>query len=279
MDIQKEFEDLKDLIKKESAIARDYFNEDSTENTIKGDGSVVTEVDGKMEAVLSTHIKARFPNDAIIGEEHGEHAGESGFVWHIDPIDGTDNFLRKIPFFCVSVARLGDTIEDSFAIIYNPITGQMFSSIMDEGAYENERLMSLTAEPLGSRHLVSVAAYSRDWMKTAKFALLEALSVELDGYKGVTYSSCALETAYVAANRIDAQLIFELKSWDYAAGLFLVQASGGVISVSEDGKWKRWEGSLKELCAIHGRTIFASHADVHDEILDFIGDPHDWGEK
>ena len=279
MDIKKEFQDLKDLIIRESAIARDYFNEDSTENTIKGDGSVVTEVDGKMEAVLSAHIKERFPDDAIVGEEHGEHEGSSGFVWHIDPIDGTDNFLRKIPFFCVSVARLGDTTEDSFAIIYNPITGQMFSSIMDEGAYENERLMSLTADSLGGRLLVSVAAYSRDWMKTAKFALLEALSVDLEKSKGVTYSSCALETAYVAANRIDAQLIFELKSWDYAAGLFLVKASGGVISVCEDGKWKRWDSSLKALCAIHGRTIFSSHADVHEKILDFIGNPHDWSKK
>lgn len=277
MDITKEFEDLKKIIKKESAIAREYFDADNTDNTLKSDGSVVTEVDKNIETALLAYIKERFPGDAIVGEEHGEHEGTSGFVWHIDPIDGTDNFLRKIPFCAVSVARLGDTSEDSFAIIYNPITGQMFSSLMEDGTYENERLVNHTADSLGGRQIITLSAPSRDWMKASKSKLFEALSMHIG--KGTSFGSCALELAYIAANRIDAQLTFELKSYDYAAGLFLVRAAGGAISVFEDGQWKRFDGPLKELCAEHKKTIFTSHPDVHDKILDFIGDPKAWAEK
>ena len=274
MDIEKEFSDLKQVIKEVSVIAREYFDSDSTANEIKGDGSVVTEIDKNIETALLKHIKERFPDDSIVGEEHGNHEGTSGFVWHIDPIDGTDNFLRKIPFCCVSVARLGDTAEGSLGIIYNPITGQMFASLKEDGAYENERLTNLTAEPLGGRLILVLSAYSRDWMKIAKLKLAEALSMEIG--KTVSYSSCALELAYIAANRIDAQLTFGLQTFDYAAGLFLVKAAGGAISVYEDDEWKRWTGSIKDLCDSHGKTIFSSHPDIHDQITTFIGDPKKW---
>ncbi len=276
MNIEQEFAELKSVIKEAGQAAREYFDSDSTQNEIKDDGSVVTEIDKKIETALLNHIKERFPDDAIVGEEHGEHEGKSGFVWHIDPIDGTDNFLRKIPFCGVSVARLGDTAEDSLAIIYNPITGQMFSSLMENGTYENERLTNLTAEPLGSKLVVAVAAYSRDWMKLAKINLFKGLSEEVG--KGTTYSSCAVELAYVAASRIDAQITFGLNTYDYAAGLFLVKAAGGSISVCEDGEWKLWEGSIKGLCNEHKKTIFCSHPDVHEQIRDFIGDPRKWAD-
>lgn len=277
MNIEKEFTDIKQVIKDVSVIAREYFDSDSTQNEIKDDGSVVTEIDKNIETALLAHVKERFPEDSIVGEEHGNHEGTSGFVWHIDPIDGTDNFLRKIPFCCVSVARLGDGPEDSFGIIYNPITGQMFSSLMEDGTYENERITNLTADPLGGRLIIVLSAYSRDWMKIAKLKLFEGISMKIG--KATSYSSCALELAYIAANRIDAQLTFGLNTYDYAAGLFLVKAAGGAISVFENGEWKRWEGSIKDLCNEHGKTIFSSHPDIHNEIIDFIGDPKAWADK
>lgn len=275
--IEQEFADIKKIIRETSVIAREYFDADSTENEMKADGSVVTEVDKKIETALLSYIQERFPNDAIVGEEHGIHEGNSGFVWHIDPIDGTDNFLRKIPFCCVSVARLGDGPEDSFGIINNPITGQMFASLMEAGTYENEHIVNLTKDSLGGRCIIAIGAKSNDWRKKAKNNLYAGLSDRFG--KGTSYSSCALELAYVAANRIDAHLTFDLNTYDYAAGLYLVKAAGGAISVFENGVWQRWEGSTKDLCSEHGKTIFSSHPEVHDEIRDFIGDPKAWAEK
>lgn len=278
MEIKDTFNKLVTCIEDAGLLAYEYFASDRIDNTQKDDGSVVTEIDQKIEHILLDFIRIHFPDDAIVGEEHGNHTGTSSFVWHLDPIDGTDNFLRKIPFCGISVARLGDTVEDSFGIIHNPITKQTFASLMDEGVYENERIRNLTAEPLGGRLVISIGrGKGEEWMKPASYALQEALGLKYG--KSLAYGSTALELAYIAANRIDAYLTFGLKSYDYAAGFFLVRSAGGAISVFEDSEWKRYEGSIKDLCAVHGRTIFASHPDIHDDILAFIGNPVRWAER
>lgn len=274
MNIENQFQRLITEIEGAGKIAQQYFNEDNTENERKSDGSVVTLVDQGIERLLRTFIDNNFPEDAVVGEEEENKIGHSGFVWHIDPIDGTDNFLRKIPFCAVSVARLGDTLEDSFGIIHNPLTGQTFASLMEDGVYENKRIAKLTAEPLGGRYVISVGRGREQWMKGAAYRIKEALGLKYG--KGESYGSTALELAYLAAGRIDGFLTFGLNSYDYAAGLYLVSAAGGQISVFENGKWKIWSGSLKDLCNQHGRIIFASHPDVHIEMRDFIGDPKNW---
>lgn len=280
MDTEKKFHELKNLIMEAGKLAFGYFDSADTGNKQKSDGSVVTEVDINIEKILIEYIKKNFPDDAIIGEEHGEHIGQSGFVWHIDPIDGTDNFLRKIPFCAISVARLGDSAADSFGIVYNPITKQIFSSFMETegGVYENERVLNLTAEPLGGKYVITVASSGKEkWMRPATYALRAGLGMKYG--KSSSYSCTALELAYIAANRIDAYLSFGLKSYDYAAGLFLVKAAGASISVFENEKWKLWTGNLKELCSKHERILFTSHPDIHLEMLDFIGDPARWAKK
>lgn len=280
MNTEDKFHELKKVIREAGKIAYKFFDSEDTCNKQKIDGSVVTEVDVNIETVLLKHIKENFPDDAIVGEEHGDHAGTSGFVWHIDPIDGTDNFLRKIPFCGISVARLGDSAIESFGIVYNPLTQQMFSSFMETegGVYENERICKLTADPLGGRYVVSMGSgKSEKWMKPASYALREGLGMKYG--KSASYGCTALELSYIAANRIDAFLTFGLKSYDYAAGLFLVKAAGAVISVFEEGIWKSWTKNLKELCSKHERIIFTSHPDIHQDMLDFIGDPANWAKK
>lgn len=273
MDTEEQFHQFKEVVREAGKIAKAYFDASDTANEQKADGSVVTEVDKKTETFLLEYIRKHFPNDAIVGEEHGAHAGDSGFVWHIDPIDGTDNFLRKIPFCAISVARLGDSPAGSFGIVYNPLTEQMFATFLETegGVYENDHLCKLTPDPLGGRYAISIGRGREAWMKSATYALFEKLGTKYG--KCGAYGSAALELAYVAANRIDAFLTYGLKSYDYAAGLFLVKAVGGAISVFEDGKWTRWERGLKELCSQHNRTIFVSHPDVHEMMLVDIGDP------
>lgn len=276
-EIESKFHELQSVIIDASRIARAYFEADSTKSEQKADGSVVTEVDQTIERFLREWIDRNFPDDAIVGEEESNKHGNSGFVWHIDPIDGTDNFLRKIPFCGVSVARLGDGPEDSFGIVHNPLTGQTFGSLMEEGTYENERVTNLTADPLGGRMVISIGRGREAWMKSATFNIVKACGDKFG--KGAFYGSTALELAYLAAGRIDGFLTYGLNSYDYAAGLFLVKAAGGSISVFENGSWNEHEGSVKDLCAVHGKTIFASHPYVHEEICNFIGDPKKWSDK
>ena len=271
------FEELIQEIEQAGTAAHDYFTSDDTQNEQKADGSVVTAVDQAIEQVLVQYIRRVFPDDSIVGEEGDGYVGSSSFVWHIDPIDGTDNFLRKIPFCAISVARLGDTVEDSFGIVHNPITGQTFAALMDEGVYENTRIHNINESLLGGKALLSIGNGKESWMKSASYNLRKAFGMQFGG--GYSYRWCALEMAYVAANRFDGMLVFGLNSYDYAAGLFLIKAGGGSISVFRDGVWQAWTAPLKELCQEHGETIFASHAGVHDAVLECIGDPRQWSDE
>lgn len=277
MNIESQFHALIEEIKLASVTAHEYFVSDSTQNEQKPDGSVVTEVDQAIERRLRTWIETNFLDDAIVGEEEEGNGGTSGFVWHIDPIDGTDNFLRKIPFCAISVARLGPDAEDSFGIVHNPLTGQTFSSLMEDGAYENKRVTNLTAEPLGGKIVITMGRGRKEsWMQSAAFNIQKNVGLKFG--RCMPYNCTALELAYLSAGRVDGFLTYGLNSYDYAAGLYLVKAAGGMISVFEDGEWNVWEKSLQELCAEHGKTIFASHPDIHVEIRDFIGDPKKWAD-
>lgn len=273
MNIEKEFAELKEIIRSSSTIAKKYFDEDNTQKEEKAEGDFVTKAELDIETALVDYIKEKFPDDEIVGEEHGNHAGTSGYVWHIDPIDGTGNFLRKVPFFCVSVARLGDTPEDSFAIVYNPVTDHMFSSLMENGVYLNERVVKLEAYSLEDGKQVFSIGYGKEqWTKVARYKLYELLGTHFG--KCTTYGSIALELAYLSANRIDGQVALDCHSYDCAAGLFLAKSAGASISVlQEDGGWKLWEGSIKELCAGHGMTTLVTHSSVHDEAKKIIGNP------
>lgn len=276
-DIETKFHGLQGVIVEASKLAKDYFDADSTQSEEKADGTFVTQVDQGIERHLRTWIDEHFPDDAIVGEEEEGKDGTSGFVWHIDPIDGTDNFLRKIPFCAVSVARLGDSAEDSFGIVHNPLTNQTFASLMEDGAYENQRITKCTPEPLGGKYVISIGASRKEkWMLSAKLNLFKSVGLKFG--RCFSVGSTALELAYVAAGRIDGFLTYGLNTYDYAAGLYLVKAAGGAISVFENDAWKLWEGSIKDLCDEHGKIIFVSHPDIHDEVLDFIGDPQAWAD-
>ncbi len=277
MTIEEKFHTLITLMETEGLKARAYFDDNQNANEQKVDGSVVTQIDKDIEDSLVRFIRTEFPDDTIIGEEGDGYIGTSDFVWHIDPIDGTDNFLRRIPFCAISVARLGSTSEDSFGIVHNPITKQTFAALMDNGVYECEHVHVLNEQLLGGRAVISIGRGRESWMKSAAFNMFKAIGTQLG--KPMILNCTALELGYIAANRIDGVLNFGEKSYDYAAGLFLVKAAGGQISVFENNAWSPWTGSLKDLCAEHGKSMFISHGGIHAGALSLIGNPRDWSDE
>lgn len=278
MNTHEKFELLKEEIEIASKLARDYFDSEDFSNESKADGSVVTKIDKEIENILREFIERHFPNDSIVGEEQDNKTGTSGFVWHIDPIDGTDNFLRKIPFTAISVARLGDSTEDSFAIVHNPITNHTFASLMDNEVYENEHVVSCLGEPLWNRYIVTTGIRpTESWMKSAKHNIHKTFEREFG--KGVSYSCTALQLAYIAAGRMEGFFTMGLSSYDYAAGLYLVRAAGGSISVFENEEWRLVDGSIKELCKEHQKIIFASRPEIHKKALSLIGNPKQWADE
>lgn len=282
MRIENEFQDLKKVIESAGKLASTYFYSGINPASQKDDGSIVTEIDVQIEHILRNHIRERFPDDTIVGEEGDTTQGTSGFVWFIDPIDGTQNFVRKIPFFAVTATRLGETSEDSFAIIHNPISNQTFASVNENGSYENEHLCNLTADPIGSRYFITVSGNTNknSWTKSARTTLQKELAIRYG--KSGHYNSALLELAYVAASRLDGFLLWDLGPWDSAAGLYLVRAAGGAISVFKNGVWTVYTGPIKDLYGpsyTESPALFVSHQAIHREILDFVGDPKQWADE
>lgn len=275
--IEEKFQELIAVIEESGLEARAYFDTGSAVCEIKGDGSVVTAIDTSIENKICSFVRESFPDDTIVGEEGEGYVGTSSFTWHIDPIDGTDNFLRRIPFTAVSVARIGPSSEDSFGIIHNPITNQTFASLMDNGVYEQERVCQVTDELLGGKTVISLARGRESWMKSAGYNLQKGLGLKFGRCNSL--NCCALELAYVAANRLDGVLSFGLHTYDYAAGLYIVKSAGGSISVFKNGMWSEWTDPLQDLLSQHGATFFASHRGIHEDALKIIGDPRSWSDE
>ncbi len=274
------FEALQTLIEGElGGLAREAFYGTHTGNTQKYDGSVVTEVDTTIEKKLKVFIREHFSEDAIYGEEEGFVPGTSDFVWVIDPIDGTDNFVRKVPFFAITIVRLGLQTEGTFSIIYNPASRQLFSSFEGGPVYENGQVCLPLGNLVGGRSFVTVTGSnsSAPWIKMARQNIQKGLYQEFG--KSGHYHSSLLEHAYVAAGRLDGMLQLEMNAWDSAAGVYLVQASGGTVSVLQDDTWIKHEGDIREL---YGKdfskkpTLFVSRPEIHEQAVSCIGIPKAW---
>jgi myo-inositol-1(or 4)-monophosphatase len=190
----------------------------------KGPQDLVTAADHAADALLQRRIGAAFPGDTFLTEESG---GENGRrLWVIDPIDGTANFARGLPHFCISVAFCVDG-QARLGVIYNPIQDELFVAETGGGATCNGRVLSVSGVREPGQALVD-AGYSHRHPKSDYLGLIGRI---LDG--GFAFSqagSAALGLAYVADGRIDGYCEQDLYAWDVLAGLLLVREAGGWAS-------------------------------------------------
>lgn len=262
----------------ESAARYFYQDDDFAE---KDDKSVVTKIDIETEEGLRKFVTTYFPDDTIVGEEGEDKNGSSGFVWYLDPIDGTENFVRKIPLFSITATRLGPTAEGSLAVVHNPISKQTFSAFLEDGVFENNNLVKTTKRRVGGRIAVNILSSKVEpWIQPAKYNLVRDLGLKYG--KSGSFSAGLLEFAYVAAGRLDGVVSLNNNPWDTAAGLYLNKAAGNPISIFAEGVWQPYKGAIKDL---YGKTLrersllLVSRADLHKELCDLVGDPKRWADK
>lgn len=207
---------------------------------------LVTVHDHMAEDRIAAFVLARVPDSSVLGEEGGRR-GMGRVRWHVDPIDGTNNFASQIPFFCVSIAAEEDGRIVAGAI-YDPMRSELFAA-WDGGA-------SCNGSPIAARG----AATERDALLATDFPAptsdlprldtSASASLWLDGKSDLELfggmverfgsvrrlGSSALALAYVAAGRVDVTFGLAAKPWDIAAGLFLVRAAGGVCRSFPEGR-------------------------------------------
>jgi len=192
----------------------------------------VTIHDRAAEDLLVSRLHSRRPADGIVGEEGTSLTGRSGIEWHVDPIDGTVNFLYGLPSWCTSVAAVDEHGAVAGAV-YAPALGEMYSAARDGGATLNgEPLCAAVADDLAIALVATGFSYDREKRRQQGRRVAAIIGDVRDVRRS---GSAALDLCAVAAGRVDAYFEENLNSWDVAAGALLAAEAGAIVSDLDGG--------------------------------------------
>ncbi|MEK1888140.1 MAG: inositol monophosphatase family protein [Phyllobacterium sp.] len=224
-DLEARFTLAKKMAVVAGAKALAYFNarERLVVETKADPHDVVSIADREVEEFIRQEIAAAFPDDAILGEEHGLSAGASGFTWVVDPIDGTSPFVNGMPTWCVSIAVL-DGEKIAIGVIHVPCNDELYAAADGLGATLNGKPLKL-----GSDRTIRNAVTGIGANRHVAPATLAGIVERLLGAGGnfIRNGSGALMLAYVAAGRLVGYYEPYMHAWDCMAGYCLVREAGG----------------------------------------------------
>lgn len=226
-----------ELARRAGAVLMDRY-ERLEQINYKSARDVVTEADHLSEAMIVEAIKGRYPDDAIVAEETGEHravAGEPptsghGRVWIVDPLDGTVNYANGIPVFCVSIALVIDGIP-AVGVVLDPTRDEVFAATDDGPATLNGRPVQASSKEKLSDFVISMSLNGRS-------ATTRARNVRRQIRIPRSMGSAAIALAYVANGRFDAFIQQGgLSNWDVAAAGLIAERGGARVTAMDGGPW------------------------------------------
>jgi myo-inositol-1(or 4)-monophosphatase len=193
----------------------------------KSRNDFVTEIDRAAEQLVIETIHKAYPDHGILAEESGRHGGDE-YVWIIDPLDGTTNFLHGFPQFAVSIAcQHRGRVEAG--VIFDPLRSELFTASRGAGAQLENRRLRVSGQRSIDGSLIGTGFPYRANMRWLKpyLAMLEQVMQRAAGVRRP--GSAALDLAYVAAGRLDGFWELGLAPWDTAAGNLMITEAGGRI--------------------------------------------------
>ena len=229
---------------------------------VKGLRDIVTDADMKAQRAIIEILQARFPDHDILSEESDPGAkvqvtatGRS-YTWIVDPLDGTTNYSRRLPFFCTSIA-LSHQGEVILGVVYDPLRDDLFQAERGKGAYRNGERLEVSRVGALADALVGL-----DWARAQEereviARVVARMALQIRTLR--TLGAAALGLCYVAAGWLDAYFHFSLKPWDAAAGALMAQEAGGVASDFAGHPWQT-----------DSRRCLASNGLLHDEMLSLL---------
>ncbi|MCK4994020.1 MAG: inositol monophosphatase [Candidatus Omnitrophica bacterium] len=218
----------------------------------KGEINIVTETDIKAEKLIVRTLKKEFSQYGFLTEESSCKTTK-GDRWIIDPLDGTTNFARGFPFFCVSIAleKEGQIIA---GVVYDPMHQELFTAIKGKGAYLNKKKIRVsTVKKLNKAFLATGFAYDFKDKKDnnidnfTKF-LMASMAVRRAG-------AAAIDLCYVACGRFDGFWEMGLQPWDTAAATLIVQEAGGIVTQFDGSPFSNYK-----------KNILASNDSIHKQM-------------
>ncbi|WP_188388728.1 inositol monophosphatase family protein [Priestia taiwanensis] len=243
-------------IKEASAYIHDSFQSALTIDTKSNASDLVTNIDQEVEKLFINRIRVAYPEHAIVGEEGfgDEIERTDGYVWVIDPIDGTMNFIHQQRNFAISLALYIDG-KGVFGIVYDVAANDMYYAISGEGAYMNGTKIARVEEGYLEQAVVSVNA---TWLTENRRLDHEKIAQLVRRARGTrSYGCAALEMMYVVTGKLDAYMTPRLAPWDFAAGAIMANEVG-VIATTLKGE---------PLSILHKSGLLIARRGVHEDML------------
>lgn len=225
----------------------------------EGKNNLVTEFDNRSEEFIISNLKQRFPEFSFLAEESGptNNVHSNGYLWVIDPLDGTVNYAHNLPIFSVSIALIKNK-EILCGVIYNPILDEVFVAEKNKGAYLNSQPLAVSkCNKLDNSFLVTGFPYNID--SNPGHCVDQFVQMLKRGIPVRRLGSAALDLAYVAAGRFDGFWEINLNPWDVAAGVLLVEEAGGMVTqYNQEPYW------------IFDNNILATNGLIHEELSETL---------
>lgn len=242
---------MQELAREAGSLLMSYFGKVAIE--YKGDADLVTKADRTSEKLIVDHIRRRWPDHDLIGEEGSRNETGSDYRWYVDPLDGTTNFAHGYPVFCVSLA-LEYKHERMAGVIFDPNRNEMFAAAKGSGATLNGEGIRVSRTPRLQESLIATGFPSHKRHKNPNIHFYHQLTLRSHGVRRA--GSAALDLCYVACGRYDSFWEFNLNPWDTAAGVLIVEEAGGKVTNFSGNPF-----------SIDSRQVLASNTLLHEELL------------
>lgn len=218
--------------------------------------NLVTDADLAAEKMVIDEIQKNFPRDGFLSEEYGEYAGESGFRWIIDPLDGTTNFAHGLPLYGVSIGvEHQETKQPVVGIVFFPELGTLYHAIRGKGAFRDKTPIKVSEKKLMKESLF-VTGFPYDRHKSLEVLMVYYKSI-LEKSRGIRRTGAAtLDLCWVADGKFEGYYELGLKPWDMAAAGLIVQEAGGRVTTMDGNDFN-----------LYTPSILATNGNVHEYLL------------
>ena len=210
-----------------SIINRAALDSGGLRVTSKRAKDFVTQVDHAAEEAIIDIVSKAYPEHGFLAEESGAAKSDAEFIWIIDPLDGTTNFIHGFPQYCVSIG-IQQRGALAHAVIYDPTKNELFTASKGRGAFLNDRRIRVTALARLGDALIGTGFPFKEVTRLELY--MRQLGTMMKTCAGVRRAgAAALDLAYVACGRLDGFWELGLSPWDMAAGALLIQEAGGLV--------------------------------------------------
>lgn len=258
---------MKDLLiecaKAGGAVLREHFGRVTNVRTKESLASVVTEADLASERVIFDRLRARFPDHGRLGEESGFEPGTTDYVWVVDPLDGTSNFVAGLPWFGVMIALL-ERARPVLGALYLPLSDTLYLAETGQGAWRDGAPTRVTAETDLAKLLIAYGMdASADAAKTRREA--DLLARVVNRARNIRATNSLVDFCYTADGRLGGAINQACKIWDIAAAWLVLREAGAVVT---DLAGRELAFNLTDHPCGQVYPVLAAPPTIHRQLLD-----------